>query len=62
MTTKATNAKSQTLAARVPHEVVSGMEESKEHGETTGQFIVASMRGEIKRRQREKSKPDESKG
>ena len=58
MATKASNAKSQTLAARIPHEIVEGMELVKEEGESTGQFIAASMLGEIKRRQRKKAKTD----
>ncbi|EOI7480171.1 YlcI/YnfO family protein [Yersinia enterocolitica] len=56
MATKATNAKSQTLAARIPHEIVEAMEKVKEEGESTGQFITVSMLGEIKRRQRKKTK------
>ena len=51
MATKSINAKSQTLAARVPHEVVEGMEEWKQEGESTGQFITTAIKSEIKRRQ-----------
>ncbi|WP_258841629.1 YlcI/YnfO family protein [Yersinia wautersii] len=58
MATKAANAKSQTLAARIPHEIVQGMELVKEEGESTGQFIAASMLTEIKRRQRKKAKEE----
>ncbi|MCB5297605.1 YlcI/YnfO family protein [Yersinia intermedia] len=50
------NSKSQKVQARAPHEVVEAMELVKEDGETTGQFIVTAMQGEIKRRQRKKPK------
>ncbi|WP_332108029.1 YlcI/YnfO family protein [Serratia rubidaea] len=50
------NSKSQKVQARAPHEVVEAMESVKEEGETTGQFIVTAMQGEIKRRQRKKAK------
>lgn len=56
MATKSVNAKSQTIAARVPHEVANAMDELKEDGETTGQFVVTALQGEIKRRQRKKAK------
>ncbi|EKN5072659.1 TPA: YlcI/YnfO family protein [Yersinia enterocolitica] len=54
------NSKSQKVQARAPHEVVEAMELVKEDGETTGQFIVTAMQGEIKRRQRKKSKTEPS--
>ncbi|AEQ12032.1 YlcI/YnfO family protein [Escherichia coli] len=53
------NNKSQKLQARAPHEVVEAMEQVKETGESTAQFIVTAMRGEIKRRQRRKAKESE---
>ncbi|HHT8502691.1 TPA: YlcI/YnfO family protein [Escherichia coli] len=53
------NNKSQKLQARAPHEVVGAMEQVKETGESTAQFIVTAMRGEIKRRQRRKAKESE---
>ncbi|EGE5150830.1 YlcI/YnfO family protein [Escherichia coli] len=53
------NNKSQKLQARAPHEVVEAMEQVKETGESTAQFIVTAMRGEIKRRQRRKTKESE---
>lgn len=53
------NNKSQKLQARAPHEVVEAMEQVKETGESTAQFIVIAMRGEIKRRQRRKAKEQE---
>ncbi|EES8473659.1 hypothetical protein FU861_005558 [Escherichia coli] len=59
MATGTTNAKSQALKSRVPHEIVNAMESVKESGESTSQFIIASMQGEIKRRQRRKAKESE---
>ncbi|HFO4556303.1 TPA: YlcI/YnfO family protein [Escherichia coli] len=53
------NNKSQKLQARAPHEVVEAMEQVKETGESTAQFIVTAMRGEIKRRLRRKAKESE---
>lgn len=53
------NNKSQKLQARAPHEVVEAMEQVKETGESTAQFIVTAMRGEIKRRKRRKAKESE---
>ncbi|HGW2224461.1 TPA: YlcI/YnfO family protein [Escherichia coli] len=53
------NNKSQKLQARAPHEVVEAMEQVKETGESTAQFIVTAMQGEIKRRQRRKAKEQE---
>ncbi len=61
MATGTVNAKSQSLKSRVPHEVVEAMDEVKEPGESTSQFIITAMQGEIKRRQRKKLKdnPDQ---
>jgi aspartate ammonia-lyase len=59
MATGTSNAKSQALKARVPHEIVEAMEEVKSDGESTSQFIIASMQGEIKRRQRRKKQESE---
>ncbi|EJS94229.1 MULTISPECIES: YlcI/YnfO family protein [Pectobacterium] len=56
MATKAVNGRSQTIAARVPHEVVKEVEALKEEGETTGQFVVSALQREVKYRQRKKSK------
>ncbi|ANO88212.1 YlcI/YnfO family protein [Escherichia coli] len=56
MATGPKNAKSQSVTARIAHEIIEGMENVKEDGESTGQFISAAMRGEIKRRQRKKTK------
>ncbi|WP_050861650.1 YlcI/YnfO family protein [Enterobacter kobei] len=58
MATGRSNNKSTQLASRVPHDVVEGMESVKLDGETTGQFIVTAMQGEIKRRQRRKAKAE----
>ncbi len=56
MATGTVNAKSQSLKARVPHEIVDAMESVKADGESTSGFIVTAMEGEIKRRQRKKAK------
>lgn len=58
MATKSTNAKSQTIAARVPHEIANAVEKFKEPGETTGQFVVAALEREVKHRQRRAPKSD----
>ncbi|MCC8382047.1 MULTISPECIES: YlcI/YnfO family protein [unclassified Xenorhabdus] len=52
MATGAKNAKSQSITVRVLHELIEGMAQTKEHNESTGQFVSAAMRAEIKRRQR----------
>ncbi len=52
MATKAVNAKSKKLEARVPHAIADAVENLKEEGESTGQFIVSALEGEIRRRQR----------
>ncbi|EGL5072757.1 hypothetical protein IQ607_002874 [Salmonella enterica] len=59
MATKAVNAKSQTVAARVPHDVMNAVEKVKEPGESTGQFITAALRREVDFRQRKKPKEQE---
>ena len=58
MATGSKNAKSQSVTARIAHEILEGMEQVKEPGESTGQFISVAMQGEIKRRQRRKAKPE----
>ncbi|WP_330444720.1 YlcI/YnfO family protein [Pantoea agglomerans] len=58
MATDNVNAKSQKVQARAPHEVVEAMEQVKKSSESTAQFIVTAMEGEIKRRQRKKAKED----
>lgn len=52
MATKAVNARSQTLAARVPHEIADAVEELKEPGESTGQFVTAALKREVEFRQK----------
>ncbi|EEG7824206.1 hypothetical protein VQ248_004403 [Salmonella enterica] len=59
MATKAVNAKSQTVAARVPHDVMNAVEKAKEPGESTGQFVTAALRREVDFRQRKKPKEQE---
>ena len=56
MATKSVNRKSQTIAARVPHDIAGAIEQLKEPGESTGQFVVAALEGEIRRRQRKQPK------
>ena len=43
----------------VLHDVANSLEELKENGESTGQFVVAALKGEIKRRQRRKEKTED---
>ena len=59
MATSSTNNKSQQLNARFPHYVVAELESNLEDGETKAQFIVTAVKGEIKRRQRRKNKPEQ---
>lgn len=56
MATKSVNAKSKRFDVRVPHEIAEAVEELKDSGESTGQFVVSALQGEIKRRQRKKAK------
>lgn len=51
MATGTKNAKSQAIAARIPHDVIEGMEAVKRSEESTGQFVVTAIQGEIIRRQ-----------
>lgn len=55
MATPNKNAKSQLTTVRVPHDVMEGMEEVKQDGESNAGFIVTAMRGEIARRQLKES-------
>lgn len=50
MPTKSINAKSQVLAARVPHEIVREMQKLRKEGESVGQFIVEALKKEIESR------------
>lgn len=58
MATGSKNAKSQSVTARIAHEIIEGMEQVKNPGESTGQFISSAMQGEIKRRQRKKARSE----
>ncbi|MHA6305674.1 YlcI/YnfO family protein [Hafnia paralvei] len=58
MVTGAKNAKSQMTTVRIPHDVMENIELLKEDGESTAGFLVTAARGEIKRRQRKKTKQD----
>ncbi|HFF9220420.1 TPA: YlcI/YnfO family protein [Klebsiella pneumoniae] len=58
MATGSTNNKSQQLNARFPHDVVADLESNLEDGETKAQFIVTAVKGEIKRRQRNKARSE----
>ncbi|AOF13182.1 hypothetical protein BED35_21920 [Yersinia enterocolitica] len=51
MATGSSNAKSQSVTARIPHEVLDGMDAVKLDGESNAGFIVTAMQGEIARRQ-----------
>ncbi|MFV8906877.1 YlcI/YnfO family protein [Serratia fonticola] len=55
MATGSKNAKSQSLTARVPHDIIEGMDAVKHAGESTAGFIATAMQGEITRRQVEAS-------
>lgn len=59
MATGPKNAKSQSVTACIAHEIIEGMENVKEEGESTWLFISTAMCGEIKRRQRSKVKEQE---
>ncbi|WP_413499150.1 YlcI/YnfO family protein [Buttiauxella gaviniae] len=61
MATGPKNAKSQSVTARIAHELIEGMEQVKTSGESTGQFISAAMQAEIKRRLRKQAR-EEPKG
>ncbi|EAO2684350.1 YlcI/YnfO family protein [Salmonella enterica subsp. enterica] len=54
MATGSKNAKSKRIDVRVPHQIADTIEILKEDGESTGQFVVTALEGEIKRRQRRK--------
>lgn len=58
MTRDNVNNKSQKMSARVPHDVAELVEKNKDEGESTAQFIVSALEGEIKRRQRRKAKAE----
>ncbi|ELI8403129.1 YlcI/YnfO family protein [Yersinia enterocolitica] len=56
MSTGSKSAKSQSLNARVPHDIVEAMKSVKKADESTAQFIVTSMKTEIERRLKDKNK------
>ncbi|WP_253283055.1 YlcI/YnfO family protein [Cedecea davisae] len=58
MATGSRNNKSQQIVSRVPLDLIDELEKVKEEGESTAGFVVTSIKGEIKRRQRRKSKVD----
>ncbi|MGY0150084.1 YlcI/YnfO family protein [Edwardsiella tarda] len=58
MVTGRSNNKSLQVSVRLPHDVLELIEQVKMTGESTAGFLVESARGEIKRRQRRKSKAD----
>ena len=60
MATGAKNAKSQMTTVRIPHEVMEDIERLREDGESTAGFLVTAAKGEIKRRQRKKTKEADS--
>ncbi|ENY2473755.1 YlcI/YnfO family protein [Salmonella enterica] len=51
MATKSINAKSKRFDVRVPHEIADAVEKLKNKDESTGQFVVAALEAEIKKRQ-----------
>ncbi|QQU53728.1 YlcI/YnfO family protein [Serratia liquefaciens] len=55
MATGTKNAKSQMVTARVPHDILEGVEAVKHDGESTASFITTAMQGEVIRRQLKES-------
>ncbi|EGY29192.1 hypothetical protein Rin_00008560 [Candidatus Regiella insecticola 5.15] len=62
MATGMLNNKSKQTTTRIPLDTLDELKQVKEDSESTAGFIVTAIKREIKRRQREKSKLDESKG
>ena len=56
MATGSVNNKSKQVNVRVPHEVLEEIESVKNNGESTAGFLITAAIGEIKRRQRKKTK------
>lgn len=56
MATGTKNNKSQQRTVRIPLDVIEGIEKTQDLDESTGQYIVTALRGEIKRRQRKQAK------
>ncbi|MEQ9882268.1 YlcI/YnfO family protein [Pectobacterium brasiliense] len=61
MATGSRNNKSQQIVSRVPLDLIDELEKVKEDGESTAGFVVASIKGEIKRRQRKQARDTEPK-
>ncbi|ENB7488835.1 YlcI/YnfO family protein [Citrobacter koseri] len=59
MATKAINRKSQTIAARVPHDIADEIEVLKEPNESTGQFVVSALKREVEFRKKKRGNPDQ---
>ncbi|WP_233608972.1 YlcI/YnfO family protein [Citrobacter koseri] len=59
MATKAINRKSQTIAARVPHDIADEIEVLKEPNESTGQFVVSALKREVEFRKKRRDNPDQ---
>ncbi|EBB9142165.1 hypothetical protein HX37_22700 [Salmonella enterica] len=59
MATKAINRKSQTIAARVPHDIADEIEVLKEPNESTGQFVVSALKREVEFRKKKRDNPDQ---
>ncbi|MFM7944833.1 YlcI/YnfO family protein [Hafnia paralvei] len=58
MATGRKNNKSLQVSVRLPLDDLELIEQVKEDGESTAGFLVTAARGEIKRRQRNKTKQD----
>ncbi|MFQ0992192.1 YlcI/YnfO family protein [Gilliamella apicola] len=55
MATGKHNNKSKRVDIRFPHEVIAEMELAKNEDENTSQFVINSVKNEIKRRKRKRS-------
>ncbi|MDM2972772.1 hypothetical protein OGY62_08275 [Citrobacter sp. CK198] len=58
MATGRKNNKSLQVSVRLPLDDLELIEKVKEEGESTAGFLITAAKGEIKRRQRKKSKDD----
>lgn len=58
MATGRKNNRSLQLSVRLPLEDLEEIEKLKEEGESTAGFLITAAKGEIKRRQRRKAKPE----
>lgn len=58
MATGRKNNKSLQVSVRLPLDDLELIETVKEEGESTARFLITAAKGEIKRRQRKKSKDD----